>query len=261
MKKYLLLLSICCSQYANCIYDLESLQSSYIGWYAGVGLSYQHQKGNVLLNDNAFTTLVPGTYVNNVNRSINKKHFGRAGGTLLTGFGTFINWGIYIGTEFTLDFAKNKISTTPREEDQHNGILPIHITSVKTKGTVPTISLRLGGYSPSISTMFYLKLGGSFTDNKFETNSFKDQSLKNKHLIPVLGIGLEKSIASNLNVRFEIDYRFQSKKEKSNLIGYYLNENTNSFEPVSDLGFPNYRASLKGKYKGLSARLLTTFHF
>ena len=80
---------------------------------------------------------------------------------------------------------------------------------------MPTIAFRLGGWCAPIDSLIYTKLGVSFVAAEFQekhNDMFKD-TRKMRRFAPVVGVGIEKNVYDNFNVRLEGDYRFQVKKE------------------------------------------------
>ncbi len=238
MKK--VLMSLMC---VSAVFADDSCKDKYSGWYVGAGISYQHTSADVLLDDNVGSLVGygPGWYDASGFSLINGR-VGRIGGVVSVGYGDFLFDDFYIGGELTLDIAGNKTSNI---NNVVNGEMTYLSVKLKTRGIVPTLALRLGGYISEIDSLIYARVGCTAMHNKFEGDFFKDQDVTNKKITPVLGLGIEKNIFDNFNLKLEYDYRFSSDK-KSDL--------------KSEIS-QDYLGHVKNKVKGYVVRVVGTYYF
>ncbi len=229
---------------ANC--DYEAVAAAYAGWYVGIGISYQYTKGEVQLDDNLKSEVFPAVpaAVDAHNFSLVKSNVGKVGTALTAGYGNIFGGNYYIGGEISLDIAGSKSRTeyTTRFSD----------TTLKTRGFIPTIALRLGGFIPSVDCLAYVKVGFTFLNNKFENDvRFPGQGFGSQKITPIVGIGLEKMIFDNCSLKIEGDYRFSANKKKSGIMMY------NNGQPLN----AKYNGTINNKVRGYVVRVICVYHF
>ncbi len=234
----------------SAVFADDSCKDKYSGWYVGAGISYQHTSADVLLDDN-FGEL--NGYADSITDSsgynMGEGRVGKIGGTVLAGYGDFLFDNFYVGGELTLDISGNKNS---KKDSNPNGDEDYRATNVKTRGIIPTLALRLGGYVSEIDSLIYARVGCTAMHNKFESEFFKDQDVTNKKITPILGLGIEKNIFDSFSLRLEYDYRFSSDKTKSGLKGYDEN---------GRVAPDDYTNDVKNKVKGYVVRVVGTYYF
>ena len=173
---------------------------------------------------------------------------GRAGAALSLGYGNFLTGNCYIGGEINLDITGSRRTEVKNDID----IDDYGTTKLKTRGFVPTVALRLGGYVPSFDCIFYARVGFTFLNNHFENTIFPNQDFGNQKITSIVGIGFEKTIADNCSMRIEGDYRFPADKKKENLMMYnYVGNPVNS----------DYRAIIRNKVRSYVVRVVCVYHF
>lgn len=245
MKQYLpgVVIACCMMGFSYCTGEqietadrsVTSVVDTYTGWFLGVGLSHQHTKGEVLLSDNLLRDAKNGF-------SLIKTSVGRLGGSVVGGYGTFLDDTVYVGGEFTVDVTGSK---------QNENTVGMYMQMrLKTKGFIPTLAVRLGFYIPKIDSLFYIRGGVSFLNNKFEAAAF-NESIASQRVTPVAGIGIEKRIYDAYSLRLEGDYRFSTEKSKNRLPLYEIHAGM----------MPGYSGSIKNKTHGYAIRLMCVYHF
>ncbi|MBQ7672968.1 MAG: hypothetical protein IJT36_00315, partial [Alphaproteobacteria bacterium] len=226
---------------ASCQY--ESVAAAYAGWYVGCGISYQYTKGDIVLDDNASELGFGLPDVHGI--SLLKANVGRVGAALSVGYGDFITGNCYLGGEINLDIAGSK-SNEHKDND-------LGITKLKTRGFVPTVALRLGGYVPSLDCIFYARFGFTFLNNKFESQCVQGQGFGSQKITPIVGLGIEKTIFDGCSMRIEGDYRFSADRKKNDLVGYDPATGDRMNDP--------YRAAVKNRVRGYVVRVVCVYHF
>ncbi|MCR5224941.1 MAG: outer membrane beta-barrel protein [Alphaproteobacteria bacterium] len=172
------------------------------GLYGGVGICLNHLSHDIKGID-------PDTQ--NCT-SIHDRKVNSFGGSLVMGYGKFMNKTLYLGGEVTLDIASNK-STNHQYlvKDDNNP----HPYQAGVNGLVPSVAFRCGGRCYPMRALFYVKGGAALVRSKYqETDAtlYRDNEQKMSKISPLIGVGMEKNICRNWNIRFEGDYKFQAKK-------------------------------------------------
>ena len=271
MKKHLLLVGVfaaCMNCYAKDVEenDSEKLRNSYEGWYAGLGLNYQRMDNDILVNDNASSMQTNAGrslgFKDTKNLNLNRSQLKKLGCSLLTGYGRFTKWGFYLGTEFTVDIAQNAVSDK-NHQSTAGTLLSFGQNYTKVRGIVPTLAFRLGGLDQTHNLMYYMRVGGSMQRNDFKADSLYEH-VNNRKVAPVIGVGVEKKLTSNLNLKVELDYRFKTKKEKNDIKAYYRDGegNLTPFATEDNFDAKNYRASVLNQFRrGYNFRVTTSYVF
>ena len=234
---------------ASCQY--ESVAASYAGWYVGCGISYQYTKGDIVINDTYGADVgdsSKGTY----GYSLAKPNVGRVGAALALGYGDFITGNCYLGGEINLDIAGSRQT----EKENNFGGDYYGTTKVKTRGFVPTVALKLGGYVPSLDCMFYARVGLTFLNNKFENPYLAGQGFGSQKITPIVGLGIEKTIFDGCSMRIEGDYRFSADKKKDDLVGYEQDGTVRQ-----GLAGETTRTTVKNRVRGYVVRVVCVYHF
>ncbi|MBR1734219.1 MAG: outer membrane beta-barrel protein [Alphaproteobacteria bacterium] len=233
-----------CFDLAHC-YD-DQAKNSYAGWYFGAGVSYQYTKGEAIIQDN-FPAMVRADAGAWRGETFIKANAGKVGGTLAFGYGNYITGNCYLGGELDLDLAGSRSSSG---SDDINQMAYLQRT-LKTRGIVPTIAVRLGGYIPSIDGLLYARVGFTFLNNKLRSFCFKKEFSTQK-ITPIIGAGIEKNITDNCSMRIEGDYRFPANK-KYNQTEFYDRDGVLQVIP--------YKAYVNNKVRGYAVRVICTYHF
>lgn len=228
---------------ASCDYE-----PAYAGWYVGVGAGYQYTKGEVQLDDNLKSEVLPGVLgaVDAHGFSLAKSNVGKVGAVLAVGYGDTFGGNYYVGGEVSLDVAGSKSRT------RYSGVPYESDTVLKTRGIIPTVALRLGGFVPAIDCLAYAKLGFTFLNNKFKNNQgFPGQDFGSQKITPIVGIGLEKMIGDGCSLKIDADYRFPANKKKSGLMLYGDGQPLNA----------GYNGTVNNKVRGYVVRVMCVYHF
>ena len=208
-------------------------KDAYAGFYAGLGICWSHSINKI-----------KATYGSDGNwhgYEIHNKKGDKLGGSLVGGYGNFITGNCYLGGELILDIAGNK---TTNGEYSYAG--DVYSYYAKVKGFVPSIAMRVGGWLCPIDSLIYARLGIAFVKAEFQEKDpayFNDTRKINK-VAPIIGLGIEKNVYNNINVRLEGDYRFQVKKED-----------------VSRMSNGNGYVNVENRLKGFTVRLMATYKF
>ncbi|MBQ7673384.1 MAG: hypothetical protein IJT36_02510 [Alphaproteobacteria bacterium] len=227
----------------NC--DYEVVAKAYAGWYFGIGVSHQYTKGEVQLDDNIISSGIFGDRFADAHAlSLIKSNIGNIGAVLTAGYGNIFIGDYYIGAEICFDIAGSKSRT--------NYNYPYWNTTLKTRGIIPTIALKLGKFIPAIDCLAYMRFGFTSFNNKFENDVFVGQGFGSQKITPVIGLGVEQMIYDNCSLKIEGDYRFPANSKKSDLMGYSRAGNA--------FGAP-YSASINNKVRGYAVRVMCVYHF
>lgn len=234
----------------SCGAEYENAAASlYAGWYVASGVSYNYTKGDVVISDNR-AILLGGVRNGPVGAcSLLKTSVGRTGAALALGYGAFFSGSCYFGGELGLDI------TGGRQTCQKSafGVADYGTTRVKTRGLLPTVAFRLGGYVEPLDCMLYARVGLTFLNNKFENSCFPGQGFGSEKFSPIVGLGVEKTISDGCSMRIEGDYRFSADKTKNglrtNLLG--LNAAQQAL----------YKATIKNRVRGYAVRVLFVYRF
>lgn len=238
----------------------EDAASAYAGWYVGVGIGYQYTKSDVVLSDNMdrYMAVAGGGLVGPAiggvhDLSLSRTNVGRASAVLSVGYGDFITGSCYLGGEANLDIAGSKKSKSgPIVAILADGNPADYMsTEVKTRGLVPTLAVRLGGYIPVLDGLFYARVGLTFLNNKFASEWLEDQGFGSQKVTSILGLGFEKKISDSCSMKVEGDYRFPADKTKNNLKNYVLEANSPGV----------YGATVKNKVRSYVVRVVCVYHF
>ena len=207
-----------------------------------MSLSAERKSQKAILNDNL--SVVNPAYSDAEKMNFGKKDFSRLGGTAAIGYGKFLSDILYIGGEASLDLKASKKDKS--EYDRYRNQV-----TLKTNGFAPTIALRTGQYFDLRDFMLYEKFGITYINGEFSSELTGKTNVHTKRLVPVIGIGLEKNILQNINIKCELDYAFGAKTTKSNLAGY-----AETGEKIE-----NYSAKIQHKVRGYTIRLFAVYNF
>ena len=204
------------------------------GFYAGLGICWDYSINKI-----------KGTYgcAGGDNREndwfgvdIHHKKNGKLGGTLVAGYGIFVTGNFYLGGEAMLDITGNRTT----EVKGNNPYL------ARVKGVTPSVAVRFGGWCSPIDSLIYGKVGIAFVRTEFQDKSgivVNNSVRKLSKCAPVVGLGIEKNVYNNINVRLEGNYRFQVKKED---VTYYNRGNW---------------VHVENRLKGFTVRLIAVYKF
>ena len=239
---------------ASCQY--ESVAAAYAGWYVGCGISYQYTKGDIVLNDNAgqVAGAVGGAHMSLFNTNVR-----RTGAALTFGYGDFITGNCYLGGEINLDITGSKHTKNEEliiRDAAGDPLMNYGSTEVKTRGLVPTVALRFGGYIQSLDCLFYARVGFTFLNNKFENNAMPGQGFGSQRVTPIVGLGFEKTIFDGCTMRIEGDYRFPADKKRDGLWKLDDDDGVLNTDRID-----GYNASVKNKVRGYVVRVVCVYHF
>ena len=232
----------------------------YSGWYIGGGASYQYTESKIIVDDNIdFLMQAAGGGIISNHAVLAKTRIGKLGGSLTAGYGNFIYDNYYLGGEISLDITKNKSTKSGNVINVSSDDITVTYgtTTVKTKGFVPTVALRFGGYLSNIDCLLYARLGLTFFNNKFDNESMPNQGFKSRRITPIVGIGVEKKIFDMCSVKIEGDYRFFNSKKRSVFQKF---DDDNGRIDYNNL-VENYNASIKNKNSGYVVRVVCVYHF
>lgn len=236
--------------------ESDSGASKYKGFYFGAGLLWQQFNRKITFSDNIGSfaqdeeTKVDD-FGDRVNETLLDKNGNKFGGTFAAGWGHIFKDVFYFGFEASLDVTSSSQSEqTVALTVDAEGNKDDFITKVRTKGVIPTLSARLGGYWHSLDALIYLKGGISFLDNKFASNGFEDKDFGGSRGYPTCGIGIEKKIfAGNkgaVSLKVEWEHRFKNTR-KSKYVGTGESE--------------GYTAWPSSKLKSDAIRMMVVYHF
>ena len=215
-------------------------RDAYSGTYVGAGICRDLSKHRAILDDNLQTAYPDESNADGMN--FGKKDFSRIGISAIIGHGGFLSRESYLGGEIGIDLMSKKGCT------KSFGVR--NKSTLKTNGFSPSLSLRLGQYISQENFLIYEKAGLKVQNGKFSSELTGNTEISNRKLTPLIGIGIEKNLESDVNARFEFDYYFQASKSKSNLTGYL--ENGEVIE--------NYQAKVSHKMRGYTFRLLLIYN-
>ncbi len=208
------------------------------GFYAGLGICWNHSINKIKATDAVDNNGAVDWFGDDI---LHKKS-DKIGGSLVAGYGEFITGNFYLGGEITLDIAGNKTSDVTYEL-KAIGTNECH---TKVKGFIPSVALRLGGWCCPIDSLVYVRLGLAWVKAEYQekdTDYVNDVRKLNK-VSPVIGLGIEKNVYGNINVRAECDYRFQVKKEDK-----------------TSMKDNSYSYNVENRLKGFTVRLMATYKF
>lgn len=219
-------------------------KSAFEGFYAGLGLCYMHSDNELKITDGDIDG--DGT-INQYNLKIHDKKGNHFGGSLVAGYGRFISDSkFYLGGEIMLDIASNK-STDGNYDVGAAGIYVRYPYRSKVRGFVPSIAIRLGGWVCPIDSILYVKVSGALVQAEYQEkdNELNTDKRKINKVAPVVGLGIEKHIYNNWNLRFEGDYKFRIQKTTK----------------TRDNADNNIHWNVKNRLSGFSLRLMATYKF
>lgn len=109
----------------------------------------------------------------------------------------------------------------------------VHSYSAEANKIVPSVAVRIGHQFPAINSAVYAKFGASMAvlRSEFqETSNYVQNNVRRMNKVtPIIGLGFERKIRKQLNVRGEFEYRMPVKnitQTKINAnVGYYNVEN------------------------------------
>ena len=260
------------------------------GFYVGLGITHNRIKSRVTMDDNMSQLAYfgsqsennPGPLESNGDPSfldnddncrssqlycqdthdevISSSNISRFGENISLGYGRFFSgnsWftdNCYAGIETVVDIIDNLRSsqnhvTVLKPQSQVNA-MDFGRYTVKYGSFVPTVAFRFGGYISPIDSLLFLRLGYTYMRYKMESGFFPNQKMKGAIFTPILGIGIEKSIADGFSVKTEVDYRFKTSKVHKVALGNFL-----------DGPNKNYKALFKHCVRGYTVRLVGVYHF
>ncbi len=164
MRKCLLGFAAFCGAAYGGLEDTPSV-NTHEGWYLGAGIDYQHTTLKVTQSDyfgQANAALVKGRN----EYELTNPGSGSVGGSVLGGYGAFVNGCCYVGAELILDIADDNKRTVEVGDDRFPAGEEVIKVDTKIVGFVPTVAVRLGYFVTSIDTLFYFKVGGSYVETK-----------------------------------------------------------------------------------------------
>jgi len=208
------------------------------GWYAGGGAFYQYSWGRAGNMRTSYEGSAPRDIVTpedlcialrqnsgvayysvdnaahtyyawgNINRNFAENKNCVLGGSALLGFGKFIHGDVYGGLDCSVDWTRTKSVTQSLETTRH-----IYETTLKQKGFVPSLSLRIGVYSDFCDAMFFGKVG--FSQLRMNVNLDRLGFFGIRRNTPMISFGMQKRINDSFSMRSEIDYRFITDSERT----------------------------------------------
>lgn len=225
MKRYLLCLAAICGSAVGTTEE----SNTYEGLFAGGGVSYIYTSSKITESDywgKDISAVIPGhNWV-----EICKPKSGMFAGALVVGYGVFcLGKCGYIGVEAMFDIAANSKHHYELADNRFPDDSLVAKIDTKTEGFVPMFAGRLGWRCAQIDTLFYMRVGGAYIQNKAKVevcidNGGGDKSsftvdLDSKKLVPFVGVGVEKNVYDRWNVRVEGDIQFSRSKEKNGDLG------------------------------------------
>lgn len=173
----------------------------------------------------------------------------KLGGSLVAGYGKFVDGNLYAGADFTID-----VSGKGSKKFNDNGVNQLGDVGFKQGGVCPTVAAKLGVYIPSLESMVYARLGGAWVSAKATTSR---GNVKLSKLTGVIGAGVAKSIDC-VNVCCEFDYRLRSANEGnlSNIVDWQL-PNGVTFSAFNGV---NVNTKTKVRTGGYVVRVMATYN-
>lgn len=251
----------------------ESEKSDLAGLYVGLGVTCDHLRGRILMDDNMSQLAYAEHHPREYNRpegyyyepdfhgltvlSANKSCFG---GNISVGYGDFFpdnSWftdNCYIGVEVATDVAGaldlNSERVIVNNRNNPQGKIDFGKCFVRYEGIVPTATLKFGGYIQGIDSLVFLRMGCKYLRYKVNFEFFPDQTIKSSVFTPIIGLGIEKNVGHRFSLKAEVDYSFRANKTHNVYRGNFL-----------DGPAENYLAILKHGIRGYTARLAGVYHF
>jgi len=186
------------------------------GFYVGAGLQYSRSTSKIKATDGTSSFGNPMI----INENISNKKIGKLGGTFVFGYGRCLN-NFYFGGEGLLDIANHAACNANYTT---SGFTTSYYS--KVNGIVPSIVARIGWLFPSIGGLAYAKLGLAYVRSEFqEKSTLVDQSIRKMNkIVPLIGIGFEKSVSRRVGVRGEFRYRLSYKGTSQTTLPYNISK-------------------------------------
>ncbi len=253
--------------------EKSSSKSDFEGLCVGLGASCDYFRSRVSMDDNlsqlARFRYNPGYYERGEGYyyepdshglpllSTNKYRFG---GNVSLGYGAFFSdnsWftdNCYLGIEVVADVASalslNSENIVVNNRNNPQGEIDFGKCSVRYEGIAPTVALRFGGYIQAIDSLTFLRLGCRYLRYKMDFEFFPNQTVKSSVFTPIIGLGIEKNVGHGFALKAEIDCSLRSDKTHNVYGGNFRNG------PDKD-----YRAEVKHRIRGYTARFMGVYHF
>ena len=202
------------------------------GFYIGGGLLWNNTGEKMEFQEN---NPVPSP-----NYTESNSNFTNIGGTLLFGVQRVFDssYPICFGLELGCDFARRHEDANPDKISNEGQAGRVYNLYTWRNGIVPFAAFRIGYISHEYKTMVYFKAGVSYAKSKEKYDEFNDVD-QNGHpmpggwgrvdawsgtmevnsVMPILALGVEKSMAKDITARLEGEYRFGRSKKKTTKLG------------------------------------------